>query len=116
MLLLSKAQHGAPCAGGSGEGKPPAGDEETETLDANKQKGNSLAAGAGTEQNLGRQGLLRRKSGSEALNNTVGIPGADDTKTEKFLFIQTQGSNLSVDAYCLRSIYFCDAVIMCIGL
>lgn len=60
--------------------------------------------------------LLRRESGSEPLKDTLGIPGVDDTKTEKFLFIQTKGSNLSPDVYCPHSIYFYDTVIMFIGL
>ena len=60
--------------------------------------------------------LLRRKSGSEPLKDMLGIPGVDDTKTEKFLFIQTKGSNLSADVYCPHFIYFYDTVIMYISL
>lgn len=46
----------------------------------------------------------------------LGIPGADDNKTEKFLFIKTKGSNLLADAYFPHSFYFYDTVTMYIGL
>lgn len=60
--------------------------------------------------------LLRRKSGSEPLKDMLLVPGVDDTKTDKFLFIQSKEGNLSADVYCPQSIYSYDTVIMYIGL
>lgn len=56
-------------------------------------------------------GLLRRKSGSNPLKDTLGISSVEDTKTLKTLFIQTKGSYLLASAYCPHLIYFYDNVI-----
>lgn len=55
--------------------------------------------------------LLRRKSGSNHLKDTLGIPGVEDTKTGKILFFETKGSNVLANVYCPRFIYFSDNVI-----
>lgn len=98
--------------GAGGEAPSPrlaAGDGEAETLDLNQQQRKA-------QSKTWKDGeLLSRKSGSEPLKDMLGIPGVDDRRTEKFLFIQAKGSNLSA-VYCPRFIYFCDTVIMCIGL
>lgn len=79
--------------------------------DLNKHKAKALTAEASTEQHMGRWGLLRGKSGSNPLRDTLGISGVEDTKTLKTLFIQTKGSNLLANAHCPHLIYFYDNVI-----
>lgn len=56
-------------------------------------------------------GLPRRKSGSNHVKDTLGIPGVENTKTENILFIQTKGSNVLANVYCPHIIYFYDSVI-----